>query len=57
MGTCIQNSVDDGIPGNGLPGRQPSLVDMGSRGCVPESSQRTETGDEGLCEKATQADR
>lgn len=39
-----QSWLDDGLPGYGVSGREPGLVDMGGRGCVCQGQERSENG-------------
>ena len=51
-----QSEVDVGIPGHGLSGGQPGLVDVGGRRRLHQGQKRPEAGDEGVREETEQTD-
>lgn len=51
-----QSEVDVGIPGHGLSGGQPDLVDVGGRRRLHQGQKRSEAGDEGVREETEQTD-
>ena len=52
----LQSGLDAGVPGHGVSGWEPGVVDMGSGRCVPQGEERSQDCSEGLCQKTPWTD-